>query len=224
MPVYSGGSTKDTTPGVQGTLSSGLLAGETVVVYRDGSKVGTASVSGTGWTFQDSGVGVGGHFYEARVEGSTGAGPTSNHFTFNEVSPPPPETVQITQLIDDSSGSQVMVAQGGSTYDTTPIVKGTVSVALGTGETLAVYRDGTKVGTATMNGTSWSFNDSGVAIGAHTYTAQVENTSGHGPVSNQYSFNEIASTVGYVMAQDLPGGGCADPGGELSAAASSVEG
>jgi hypothetical protein len=108
-------------------------------------------------------------------------------------------------LMDDSSGSQVAIPQNGSTSDTTPIVKGTVTSQLAAGESLVVYRDGAKVGTATMNGTSWSFNDSGVGVGQHTYTAQVENTSGHGPVSNSYTFNESRATVGQIMGRNGDG-------------------
>ncbi|OXC76293.1 Large repetitive protein [Caballeronia sordidicola] len=286
---------------VHGSVSSALLAGETLAVYRDGQKVGTATVSGTGWTFNDSGVGVGSHTYTAQVENSSGNGPRSGPFTFNELSnvpsapvitdvqdavgpvqgpvpnngttddnqptirgtgtagdtlwlfvdgrgvgettvdgtghwsiiPPtalldgahtftatqfasgqpqsalsnpwtvtvdtaphtPVETVAITNLVDDSSGSYVNVPSGGSTKDTSPIVQGTVSSALLTGETLVVYRDSVKVGTATVNGTSWSFNDSNVAVGDHTYTARVENSVGTGQYSAGYSFTEASAST-----------------------------
>ncbi|MGX7005612.1 Ig-like domain-containing protein [Caballeronia sp. KNU42] len=230
--VPSGGSTKDTSPGVQGTLSSGLLAGETVVIYRDGVKVGNATVSGTGWTFQDSGLAVGSHYYEARVESSAGYGPTSNHFTFNEIAPAPvapTETVVITNLIDHAGGGNV--PSGGSTKDTSPGVQGTLSSGLLAGETVVIYRDGVKVGNATVSGTSWTFQDAGLAVGSHFYEARVESGAGYGPTSNHFTFNEIApapvaptETVVITNLIDHAAGGNVPSGGSTKDTSPGVQG
>ncbi|WP_165987213.1 Ig-like domain-containing protein [Caballeronia sp. SBC1] len=303
--VNRGGSTLDTTPIVKGTVDHALLSGESLAVYRDGNKVGTATMSGTSWSFNDSGVGVGSHTYTARVENSAGASAFSAGYSFSEASPfappvianvvdatsahtgtvpaggatadthptvsgtgipgdtvylyqngigcgdtkvaangtwsikvtgglstgahdftatqfaagqsesaisnhwsitvsapvvAPTESVTISGLYDDTSGSLVLVNRGGSTLDTTPIVKGTVDHALLSGESLAVYRDGNKVGTATMSGTSWSFNDSGVGVGSHTYTARVENSAGASAFSAGYSFSEASPFAPPVIA------------------------
>ncbi|WP_256982653.1 Ig-like domain-containing protein, partial [Caballeronia sordidicola] len=198
--IPAGSSTSDTSPVVHGSVSSSLLSGETLVIYRDGQKVGVATMNGTSWTFNDSGLTIGNHTYTAQVENSMGHGPTSDPYAFSEISPLPAETVSISNLIDDSGSSNVNVPSGGQTYDTSPIVNGTVSSPLLSGETLAVYLDGNKVGNATVNGTSWSFNGSGVLPGNHTYTAQVENSVGHGFASNQYNFTELAGNGGKVAA------------------------
>jgi hypothetical protein len=95
------------------------------------------------------------------------------------VNPGPTETVWITGLYDDTSGGQVAVSAGGSTFDPSPILKGTTSSSLLSGETLVVYRDGARVGVATMVGNTWSYNDSGVTVGYHTYMARVQNVNGH---------------------------------------------
>ena len=51
---------------------------------------------------------------------------------------------------------------------------GTISAALGANEVVAVYRDGVKVGNATVNGTSWSYADTGlVDATTYNYTAKV---------------------------------------------------
>ncbi|OTP73737.1 T1SS secreted agglutinin RTX [Caballeronia sordidicola] len=66
--IQNGGKTFDTSPKLLGTLNVALNAGETLVVYRDGVKLGLADVSGLDWSFQDMGVAVGEHTYKARVE------------------------------------------------------------------------------------------------------------------------------------------------------------
>ncbi|WP_256982784.1 Ig-like domain-containing protein, partial [Caballeronia sordidicola] len=202
--IPAGSSTTDKAPVVHGSVSSALLAGETLAVYRDGQKVGTATVSGTGWTFNDSGVGTGIHTYTAQVENTNGHGPVSNPFTFNEIAPAAPiptETVAISSLTDHTSGANIPA--GSSTTDTAPVVHGSVSSALLAGETLAVYRDGQKVGTATVSGTGWTFNDSGVGVGSHTYTAQVENSSGNGPRSGPFTFNELSNVPSAPVITDV---------------------
>ena len=221
--VYSGGSSKDTTPLVGGTLSSGLLAGEAVVVYRDGSKVGNATVSGKSWTYQDSGLSVGSHFYEARVETSTGYGPTSNHFTFSEVAPTPvipTETVVITNLFDHLVNGNVY--SGGSSKDTTPLVGGTLSSGLLAGEAVVVYRDGSKVGNATVSGKSWTYQDSGLGLGSHFYEARVESSTGYGPTSNHFTFSEVSAvpaapqfSVAGIYGGNVPAGSAYPAGGVI---------
>jgi hypothetical protein len=43
-----------------------------------------------------------------------------------------------------------------------------------------------------MSGMTWTYGDSGVAVGSHTYTARVEATSGKGSYSSGFGFNEIS--------------------------------
>jgi large repetitive protein len=188
--VPSGGTMPDGHPVISGTGTSG----DTIKVYDNGNVIGSTTIGSDGkWSYTPTTeLSNGSHsitVIETNPAGTSSAGSNATNVTVN---PAPQETVTITNLIDDLSGSQVVIPQNGGTYDTTPIVKGTVSSGLIAGETLAVYRDGAKVGTATMNGASWSFNDSGVSAGQHTYTAQIENTSGNGPVSNSYTFTEHA--------------------------------
>ena len=66
--VANGATSNDTTPTLSGSISTALSAGDVVEVLRDGSVIGTASVSATTWTYQDSGLVDGQSYsYTARV-------------------------------------------------------------------------------------------------------------------------------------------------------------
>jgi len=58
------------------------------------------------------------------------------------------------------------------------LVSGTLSAALSGSETLNIYANGTLLGTATVNGTSWMFTDTNAYTGNWAYTAQVVASSG----------------------------------------------
>ena len=67
--LSTGATTDDIAPVLNGTLSAALVAGDHVVVYRDGVALGDAAVDGTNWTFADAGVPVSttAHSYTAQV-------------------------------------------------------------------------------------------------------------------------------------------------------------
>jgi hypothetical protein len=108
----------------------------------------------------------------------------------------PTATAIIKDIDDNVAPITGSVAKGGHTNDTTPTLSGTLSEALGSGEVVAVYRDGVKVGTAAVDstGTGWSFTDTGVTDGSHTYTVRAEDTAGNkGTESTPYDI--IVDTV-----------------------------
>src|SRR5262249_9607098 len=88
----------------------------------------------------------------------------------------PPQTVAITEVTDDVAPVTGPVANGGSSNDTAPVLSGTISapLAVGSGEVLGVYRDGNRIGSATVTGTTWTYADSGLADGTYAYSAVVE--------------------------------------------------
>jgi subtilisin family serine protease len=93
------------------------------------------------------------------------------------------ETAAITGLRDNAGRWKGTIANGGTTDDPTPTLTGTISSALEAGETLAVYRDGLRVGTASWTTsksvTSWTFTEGrNVADGLHSWTVRVEDVSG----------------------------------------------
>jgi hypothetical protein len=188
--VPAGGTTTDAQPTISGTG----IPGNTVYIYQNGVGCGDTKVLANGtWSLKIPGaMSTGVHDMTATqfAAGQT-ASASSNHWSITVSSG---ATVSITNLIDDSAvgGAKVNIGSGGGTADTTPIVQGNVTAALQSGESLVVYRDGNKVGNATVVGTSWSYQDSGVTVGAHTYTARVESTSGTGTFSSPYAFTEWA--------------------------------
>nr|WP_276523790.1 Ig-like domain-containing protein [Pseudomonas nitroreducens] len=192
--VVNGGYTNDTTPKLEGTISDVLQAGERVVVLRDGAVIGTATVDGTGthWSYADSGLVDGkAYTYTARVEDAAGnRGAISADFTLNIDTSAPTQTVVISTIWDDVAPGIGDVANGGSTNDSQPELKGSLSAGLEKNEVLVVYRDGQKVGNASVNGTSWSFTDKSGLEDQHTYKyeARVEDAAGNtGSYSNAYS-------------------------------------
>ena len=108
--------------------------------------------------------------------------------TNNAADTTPTQTVNISRIADDAGLTQGDVPNGGATDDTAPQVFGTISAPLKAGEVVALYRDGVKVGEATMTGsTAWRFNDSGLAHGGnYNYTAKVEKGGKTGPASAAY--------------------------------------
>lgn len=112
--------------------------------------------------------------------------------------PAPGQTITITHLIDDTPINHMtaQIGKGGVTADTTPTVVGTVSSVLMDDESVVIYRDNVRLGNATMDATEWSYCDSGVALGDHTYTARVETVRGHGPTSDGFNFTESAFVNG----------------------------
>ena len=98
-----------------------------------------------------------------------------------EISATPPDAPRITSVTDDSGAVTGPVANGERTDDLTPTLGGTLPHALGTGERLVILRNGAEIATlSSINGTSWSFQDSGLALGqTYVYEARVVNAAGN---------------------------------------------
>ena len=176
-----------------------------VAVYRDGVKVGTSDVTNTTWSYTDSSLSSGSTYeYSARVEDAAGnQGMLSNDYSISIDTSGSSQSVQILSVEDDFAPQEGVVADGGSTNDITPQVTGSISTALTGSETVVVLRDGVVIGDATVTGTTWTFDDSGLTNGTtYEYTAYVQNASGiSGGVSNSYSIEveTIAPTQATTM-------------------------
>jgi hypothetical protein len=72
--VFSGSSTDDSTLGLTGIISATLNAGEVVAVYDGATRLGTATVTGTGtsWSYMTPALALGGHSLTAQVEDTAG--------------------------------------------------------------------------------------------------------------------------------------------------------
>ena len=82
-----------------------------------------------------------------------------------------------------------MLAQGAPTADNTPRIEGTIGAPLPQGQVVRVFRNGTGLATAIVNGTTWVFDDTVTAPvnATQTYTARVEATPLAGQPSNAAS-------------------------------------
>ena len=180
--IINGGITNDTTPVLNGTLSTTLQAGESLNILRFGVVIGQATVSGTTWSYADSGLIDGNSYiYTAQViDSASNAGGISGSYTINIDSSAPTQTATITNIQDNVSPIIAGIGNGGTTNDTTPVLNGTLSALLATAEVLNILRDGVIIGQASVTTTSWDYNDSGLIDGnSYTYTTQIIDDAGN---------------------------------------------
>ena len=178
-------------PTLAGTLQRSLNAGEVVKVYRDGAvQTGTATVTGQSWSYAPptSATLISGTYtFYARVELAANAsayGLASTTVTVPIDTTAPAQTANVSAIVDNRAGS--VAVGGGFSGDTTPVISGTLTAALGSGDQLRLARSGTSaatvVVTVTPGATAWTFTEpSALAAGAYTYSAQVFDTVGGGP-------------------------------------------
>ena len=130
------------------------------------------------------------------VDGAGNSSPLSNSWSIVLDATVPTQTVTITGVNDDTDPIQGTVVAGGRTNDTTPTISGSVSAALGEGETLKLYNGTTFLADAVVDNTAltWSASPSISANATYTITARVVDQAGNqGPLSTSRSF--ILDTV-----------------------------
>ncbi|WP_272867681.1 Ig-like domain-containing protein [Crenothrix polyspora] len=174
--------TNDTSPVINGALTTALDSGDIVNVYRDGVKVGTATVSGNAWTFADSGLIDGTtYIYTAKVADPAGNETvTGTAFTMTIDTTAPTATASVTGYADNVGGVTSTASTAPTTDDTSPVINGTLSAPLAVGEVVNVYRGTTLIGTATVNGLTWTYADSGLANSTtYAYKARVADAAGN---------------------------------------------
>jgi hypothetical protein len=186
--IANGGSTNDTTPTLTGTITAALAAGSTVRVYRNDVDAGNATVTGTTWTYTPTTALISGTYsFKAAIFSSAGvAGLFSAPRSIVLDTIAPTQTVAITSVSDNTDPVQGLVAAGGRTNDTTPTISGTLSAALGEGESLKLYSGTTVLADAVVDNTAltWSATPSLTADGTTTITARVLDSAGNqGPAS-----------------------------------------
>lgn len=187
--VASGGKTNDTTPSLTGTVSAALGSGETVEVLRNGQAVGFATVSGTNWSFGDSGLGDGtAYAYTVRVADAAGnRGAASASYSISVDTTPPNHSLVKADVLDNVLPNRGSVPNGGSTNDTRPELVLTLDSVLAGGESLRVHRASgagspVTVGLATReSGTTYVFTEDRALSrgGTYTYTADVADAAGN---------------------------------------------
>ena len=177
--IAAGSSTNDSTPALRGTISASLLTGQSLRVLRNGAPLGTATVTGTNWSFTDPSAPNGPQAYTARVEAGTAFGPTSKSYAITIDTVAPTQSATVTGFFDDFAGTTVL--PGGSSSDPTPTVIGSLSAALAASDSIRVLRDDVDIGAATIGttATAWSFADSARTSGSYAYRARVVDVAGN---------------------------------------------
>ncbi len=179
--------TDDTTPTLSGTLTLALVAGEELAIYHNNSKLTVITVNDDNtWTFTTNVLADGSHTFKAVIQ-AAGETAIAKGRVISAASTIIVDSslisVTIETVTDDVSthGSVVgALATGATTDDTTPALAGTLSVALTSSQVLAIYDDHggstTKLGQATITGTSWAYTPSALPAGSHRFTARVEDS------------------------------------------------
>lgn len=192
--VAPGGRTDDTSLVLSGTLGgviagASLAAGDSLRVYDGSTHLGDATVSvvpgsQSTWTYADTRILSNGQGlnYNVRVADTAGnLGVASTSYTATVDTAAPTLAAAVTAISDSTGSVQGTVGNGGSTDDTSLSLSGSLSGALASGESVRVYDSATFLGTATVTGSTWTFNDSrsltdGQAV---SYTARVADAAGN---------------------------------------------
>jgi hypothetical protein len=158
-----------------------------VAVYDGATRLGLATVSGSAWTFNTPSLGNAVHTFTAKVEdaaGNSGSAGTAYAVTVNATVPT--ATAAITTATDDVATITGNIASGGISNDSIPVLGGAVVGTLGA-DSVVIYDGATRLGAATVTGTSWSYTPSALSAGAHSFTAVVETNAGNqGTMSTAY--------------------------------------
>ncbi|MDF0604699.1 Ig-like domain-containing protein [Neisseriaceae bacterium TC5R-5] len=166
-----------------GTLSNTLVTGENVQISLDGgSSWRVAIVSGTNWTYNNTGnqIADGSYTIQARVVNGAGLVGTvaSQSLLVDTLPPSSTETVQITDLSPDNGPS----SSDFITNSNQLVFNGTTGIPLASGDSVQISLDnGTSWLTASASGTSWSYDNSAniLADGSYTLRARVVDTAGN---------------------------------------------
>jgi hypothetical protein len=189
--IVAGTTTNDNTPTLQGTLSSALNAGETVVVFDGDTRLGTASIDGTDWKLVASSLGNGEHSFTALVEDAAGnQGAASSAYAFTIDATVPTATATLTGATDNQDAIAGNVEDGGLTNDATLALSGAIVGTLGTGEAVKVFDGDALLGQATVNEArdGWTYTTPELSEGDHSFKVLVENAGGNqGAISDAYN-------------------------------------
>ncbi|EOI1352773.1 Ig-like domain-containing protein [Citrobacter amalonaticus] len=152
--------TNDTSLTIKGSIAAPLAAGDRVQISVDnGVTWQDVIMNGTDWSYVDSRTLVeGDHTYQVRVVDVAGnVGATNDQIVTVDLTPSA-TTATIVSYTDNVASSRGDFASGTTTDDRTPVLNGTLSTTLQTGELVRIYSaDGTLLGEADVNGTDWTY-------------------------------------------------------------------
>ena len=109
------------------------------------------------------------------IAGNTSAASTDHAWDITIDASAPTQTATITSVTDDDAPVTGPLTSGGVTDDNSLDLAGTISDVLTGTEVLAVYDGATRLGTASVVGTNWSYTDSTLTNGdAVSYTPRLQ--------------------------------------------------
>jgi large repetitive protein len=171
--IASGGLSNDALPQLNGTAAPST----SLLIYDRGTLIGstTATAQGT-WTFTPTDeIADGAHSFTAvAVDAAGNASAASNAYGLTVDTTAPTQTVAISTLSIDTQPQGDWITQ-----DRAPVVGGTLSAPLGTGERLEVQIDGGTWATATTDGTNWFYGTGPLTVADHTVNARVIDAAGN---------------------------------------------
>ncbi|MDQ9129903.1 Ig-like domain-containing protein, partial [Serratia fonticola] len=184
--LHNGAVTDDAKP----TFSGSAEAGSTVIIYDDGVQIGSAIANVTtgkwSWTPSTSMV-DGAHNFTTTVTDLVGneSAPSANvNVTID--TKPPEVTLAIEGYYDNVGTNQgLILGSGGSTDDTSPVLKGTWTGDLLATDTIRIYQDGQLVGAAVIDlvNRSWTLAlNNLVNTKTYSYTAIALDVAGNNTV------------------------------------------
>ncbi|MCK8144024.1 Ig-like domain-containing protein [Citrobacter sedlakii] len=151
--------TNDTSLTLSGSLGAPLAAGDRVQISVDnGLTWHDVVTNGNSWHYVDSRtLPEGDQAYQVRVVDVAGnVGATTNQVVTVDLTAST-NAANIHSYTDDVASSRGEFAAGTTTDDRMPVLNGTLTTGLLTGEMVRIYRaDGTLVGEADVNGTDWT--------------------------------------------------------------------
>ena len=231
--VQPGGTTDDTTPTLEG---SGLQPGDVVTIIDNGQPIGSAVADDYGrWQFTpDTPLNDGQHDFTIIVTDPAGNSSAESDPYPVIVDTQAPTAPAIVEIIDDQGAVTGPIADGATTDDAQPEVRGTASP----GSIVIIYDHGVQIGSTLTDSTgSWTFTPSRpMGNGAHSITAREMDKAGNlSDASDAFSFDVtaggspaapaitgITDDVGTITGNVQPGGitddnlptvhGTADPG------------
>gem|GEM_PF-505200 len=169
--LSDGASTQDTTP----TISGEAEPGSTVVIYDNGTEIGTVTADENGnWSFTpETALDDGEHTFTVNVTdaaGNTSPATAAGTITIDTSAPAVADNVTI-------SANDQTLADGASTKDSTPTLSGEAEA----GSTVVIYDNGVEIGSVTADADgNWSFTpETALDDGEHTFTVNVTDPAGN---------------------------------------------
>lgn len=175
---------------LSGILSRQLAQGETLLIHN-GSEWLRATVNGLSWTLIDPAAHGSSWQYQATVENAV-TGTTTPLLSQQVVFDNTIATPVISGIYDNAGTGELPVADGGTTTDNTPLLRGTAE----TDSLVYIYREGvaSPVGSVKAVNGQWSFISPELPPGSHRFYVAAEDVAGNRATSGSYGITTASAS------------------------------